>query len=238
MRSGAPLALLSAMPIRALLLDLDGTLIDSNDAHTDAWVEAFRQLGYTPDRAAVARAIGMGGDQLVAHLLDDEAEARDGDRLREASSAAFERIARRRRFRLFPGVEDLLVEAKRRDLRVAIATSASDEDLDLLAARSGVDLREHVHAVTNPAQVEESKPAPDVVQAALARLDLAPEEGVFVGDTQHDAVAARRAGVPFVGVTTGVWSEEAFRSAGAIAVYRDPAALLAALDDVLATAVA
>ncbi|MDX1419789.1 MAG: HAD family hydrolase [Rubricoccaceae bacterium] len=224
------------MSIRALLFDLDGTLVDTNDAHTDAWVEAFRRHGYAPDRSAVARAIGMGGDQLVAHVLDEAAEARDGDRLRDASSEAFEALARRRRFRLFPGVEDLLVEARRRGLRLAIATSASDDDLALTADRTGVDLREHVHVVTNASQVEESKPEPDVLQAALGRLDLAPEEAVFVGDTVHDAEAAARAGVPFVGVTTGVWSEEAFRDAGARAVYRDTAALLAALDEVLALA--
>jgi phosphoglycolate phosphatase-like HAD superfamily hydrolase len=221
------------MPIRALLFDLDGTLVDTNPAHTDSWVEAFRRCGYTPDREAIARAIGMGGDKLVPHLLGGEAEARDGDRLRDASSMAFGEIACHSRFRLFPGTEDLLVAAKRRGLRTAIATSASDDDLERIAERAGVDLREHVDAVTNASEVAESKPDPDVLQAVLNRLGLAPDEAVFVGDTAHDAEAARRAGVPFVGVTTGVWTEGEFRAAGARAVFRDPAALLAALDGVI-----
>ena len=220
------------MPLRALLFDLDGTLVDTNDAHTESWVEAFRRCGYPPDRERIARALGMGGDQLVPHLLGDAAEARDGDRLRATSSAAFTEIAGGRRFRLFPGTEDLLVAAKRRGLRVAIATSAKAHDLDLIAARTGVDLRDHVDAVTGASDVEESKPDPDVLQAALDRLDLAPEEAVFVGDTVHDAEAARRAGVPFIGMTTGVWTEAELREAGARAVYRDPAALLGALDEV------
>ncbi|HLT47310.1 MAG TPA: HAD family hydrolase [Rubricoccaceae bacterium] len=221
------------MSLRALLFDLDGTLVDTNDAHTDSWVEAFRRCGYAPDRHAIARAIGMGGDQLVAHLLGEDAEARDGDRLRDASSAAFEAIARGRRFRLFPGTEDLLVAARRRGLRTAIATSAKQRDLVLIAERAGVDLREAVDAVTNASDVDESKPDPDVLHAVLDRLGLAPGEAVFVGDTAHDAEAARRAGVPFVGVTTGVWTEDELRAAGARAVFRDPAALLAGLDGVL-----
>src|SRR5690606_6229368 len=109
----------------------------------------------------------------------------------------------------------------------------SEDDLALIAERAGVDLRDHVDAVTNASEVEESKPDPDVLEAVLDTLDLAPDEALFVGDTVHDAEAARRASVPFVGVTTGVWTEGELREAGARAVFRGPAALPAGLDGLL-----
>lgn len=219
--------------LRALLLDLDGTLADSNDLHTDALAEAFAALGYDVERDAVAAQIGKGGDKLVADLLGDDAEARHGDELRERAADAFERRVRERGVALFPGALALIEAAKARGLGVAIATSSSEDDLGTLFDAAGTDLREHVDAVTTKSDVDASKPEADVVHAALEKLGVEPGEAVLVGDTRYDFEAAGRAGVAGIGMATWVYDADALRRAGAAVVYADVADLHAHLDAAL-----
>ena len=222
------------MAIRALLLDLDGTLVDTNTAHTEAWVQAFSSCGYTPNRDQVARAIGMGGDLLVSDVLDEEAEARDGEELREARARAFAEIALSRSLRLFPGTDALLQAAETQGVQVALATSASEEDLERIFSSVGQDLRTRMDVVTTASDVEESKPAPDMLQAVLRKLGKQPTEALFVGDTIYDAEAASKAGVPFAGVATWVWDAEALQEKGALVVYPTVAELSSDLEKTLA----
>ncbi len=218
------------MPLRALLLDLDGTLVDTNDTHTDAWMLAFEEGGYDVAREAVARAIGMGGDKLVAHLLGDGAEAEHGDALRGRSGEHFAHLAKQRGFRFFDGAEALLEAARERGLATAICTSASKDDLDVIFDHAPADLRERTDLVTSASDVDDSKPDPDVLQAALGNLGLGAAEAVFVGDTVYDGEAAKRTGVAFLGVATWVWTEGDLRHAGARSVYAAPAAVADDLD--------
>ena len=221
----------------ALIFDLDGTLVDSNELHTQSWVRGFARHGYKVGADRVRTEIGKGGDNLVPSVLGPDAEARDGEALREAVSEEYPKLVAERGVRMFDGVVELLAELKRRGIRTAIATSSAEDHLSATLERAGVDLREHVDAHVNKDDVENSKPDPDVVLAAVAKLGLTPAECAMVGDTPYDAIAARRAGVVTLGVTCGgIFDAPRLIAGGARRVWRDPAQLLAELDDVLHTA--
>lgn len=223
--------------LTALIFDLDGTLVDTNELHVESWVRAFSQCGYRIDADRIRPEMGKGGDNLVPAVLGRDADARDGDRLRDASAREYPRLARERGVRVLDGAVALLAEARRRGLRTALATSSGDDHLAATFAAAGVDLRTHVDAVVMKDDVARSKPQPDVVLAALARLDLSPAECALVGDTPHDAEAAKRAGVVTLGVECGGLNDApALVRAGARRVYAGPADLLARLDEALGAA--
>jgi membrane protein len=208
--------------IRAVLFDIDGTLIDSNELHVDAWVQAFGEHGHAPGAPAIRQQIGKGADNLVPTLIPGA-----GDAEVEALSAAHGRLFKQLflpRARAFPHARDLLARAHGAGLRVVLASSASREEadhyLDLLDARS------LVHAATSIDDVETSKPAPDIFAVALRKAGVSPEEAVAVGDAPWDAEAAGRAGIALVAVLSGGFEEAELRRAGAAAVYRDAADLL------------
>jgi len=222
--------------LSALIFDIDGTLVDSNPAHVEAWARAFERHGYKvlPDRIEVE--IGKGGDKLVPDVLGDEAEARDGESLREAQTEEFLRIARSRRLRAFPGVRELVADLRKRGIRTALATSSGAEHLQGLAASSGLDLAHLTDELVNADDIDESKPAPDVVLAATAKLDLSPAECAIIGDTPYDAESARAAGVAALGVLSGGNDESVLRRAGARGVWAHIAAIHADLEGALACA--
>jgi HAD superfamily hydrolase (TIGR01549 family) len=223
------------MTLRAILLDLDGTLVDTNAHHTEAHRRAMEACGYSVDAERIARAVGMGGDKLVPELIGDEGERAHGDAIRSRAGELFTEVfAREHRFELFPAVEALIEDLRQRGMRLAIATSSDEGFLDAIFRSAGTDLRPRVHAVTTKSDVDESKPSADVVLAALDALGVAPEEALLVGDTIYDFHAASRAGVAGIGVATWVWSEDELVAAGASGAYASPAALLADLDRVLA----
>ncbi|CAN5583244.1 HAD family hydrolase [soil metagenome] len=219
--------------MKAWIFDLDGTLVDTNETHAQGWFQAFADLGYDVSIEDVRDLIGMGGDKLVAAAVGDDAEEKDGDALRERSTEHFQSTARESRFDLFPDVVRLIGAVRDRGFKTAIATSADEEDLELILERAGIDLTAMVDVVTTASMVEESKPADDVIQAAAERLGVDPSECFMVGDTAYDAEAAGRAGARSIGVTTWVHDAERLRNAGADQVYDDPASLLAHLENVL-----
>ncbi|MBJ7520434.1 MAG: HAD family hydrolase [Solirubrobacteraceae bacterium] len=208
----------------AAIVDIDGTLIDTNYQHTLAWQRAFSAHGHEVPAWRVHRAIGMGGDQLVGHLIGAEHDARDGDAIRDDEAAAYARLIDE--VRPLPGARDLLVALRDRDLTVVLASSAKadevDHYLDLL------DARDVVHAWTTSADVERTKPEPDLVDAALEQAGT--RDAVMVGDTVWDVRAAARAGIPTITLLSGGFGEDELRAAGAAAVHDDPAALLEVLD--------
>jgi beta-phosphoglucomutase-like phosphatase (HAD superfamily)/tRNA(Arg) A34 adenosine deaminase TadA len=190
----------------ALIFDLDGTLVDTNELHTQSWVRGFARHGYKVDADRIRTEIGKGGDNLVPSVLGPAGEARDGEALREAVSEEYPKLVAERGVRLFDGVVELLAELKRRGIRTAIATSSAEDHLSATLERAGVDLREHVDAYVNKDDVENSKPDPDIVLAAVR-------------------------------VTSGgIFDAPRLIAGGARRVWRDPAQLLAELDDVLRTA--
>ena len=210
------------MRVAAVLLDIDGTLLDSNDAHARAWVETGEELGYAIRFDAVRPLIGMGGDKVLPMLTGLAEESAEGQRVLARRGQIF-RERHLASCEPFPGVQDLLARMGRDGLELVIATSASGDDLKALVERAGIgDL---IDGATHADEAEESKPDPDIVHAALKRAGEPADRAVMIGDTPYDVEAARNAGVRIIAVRCGGWWNDADLS-GADAVYDDPAAIL------------
>jgi HAD superfamily hydrolase (TIGR01509 family) len=208
----------------AVLLDIDGTLVDSNFLHVHAWTLAFAEAGHPVDAWRIHRRIGMGSGRLLDELLGDDAD-RLADDVKERHAVRYAELADQ--LRPFAGARDLLRTLADRGLRVVLSTSAAPEEVEKLRAVLDVD---DVVQVTGAEDVEEAKPEPDLVQAALELAGVPAERAVFVGDSVWDVEAAGRAGVVCVGVLSGGTSEAELRDAGAATVVEDAAALLRGLD--------
>jgi HAD superfamily hydrolase (TIGR01509 family) len=203
-------------PVRAVLLDVDGTLVDSNDAHAAAWVAAIASQGYDVSPADVRDAIGKGGDKLLCELVGVSDESPEGEAISRERMAIFAK-QHLPRLRAIPGARQLVERILGAGLRVAVASSAKEDELDGLLRIAGVeDLIPHR---TSSDDAEHSKPDPDIVHAALRTLGVDAESAVLVGDTPYDVIAARTAGVRAIGVRSGGWSRRDL--AGAVEVYRD-----------------
>jgi HAD superfamily hydrolase (TIGR01509 family) len=213
-----------------MIFDIDGTLVDTNPAHVEAWRRAFRRLGYDVSQERIEVEIGKGGDKLVPSVLGDEAEAVSGEDLRKAQKKEFLSIARQERFRIFPGVPEIFDALRARGIRTAVATSSDENHLKATLDSAELDLTRLVDVVVTKSAADASKPDPDVIETALERLGFAPAECPMVGDTVYDAQASRAAGVPFLGVLTGGTSASDLLQAGAVGVWPDIAHLLADLD--------
>jgi HAD superfamily hydrolase (TIGR01509 family) len=208
------------------ILDIDGTLVDTNYQHTLAWYRAFRHHEIVLPIWRIHRHIGMGGDQLVAALTDDQTERDHGDAIRVTESELYRELIGE--VETMASSRELIAELKNRDHTVILASSAKDWEvehyLELLGARALAD------AWTTSADVEATKPDPDLVHAALDRAgDADPEDAVMIGDTPWDVRAAGAAGVRTLAVLTGGFSEGELTEAGAMAVFESVAALCAGL---------
>jgi HAD superfamily hydrolase (TIGR01509 family) len=211
---------------KAVLFDIDGTLTDTNYLHVDAWLRACADVGHPVDAWRVHRAIGMDSSKLLETLLDDDAE-RLGDAVKERHAEHY--AAQRSRMRRFAGSQELLHELAERGLQVVLATSAPQEEFDMII--EVLDPGDAVSEVTTAEDVETAKPAPDVVQVALKKAGVSADEAVMVGDAAWDSESCVRAGVRCIGVLSGGYGASELRDAGAIEVYDDVAALLAGLDE-------
>jgi HAD superfamily hydrolase (TIGR01509 family) len=211
--------------LTAVLFDVDGTLVDSNYLHAVCWWEAFRQAGHDMPMARIHRAIGMGSDQLLDALLPADRDRGGDDRMRAAHGALYATYWSRQR--PLPGAAELLRACKKRGLRVILASSA--EKREFAALRAVLHADDAIDGATSSADVERSKPAPDLVRIALDKARVQPEAAVFVGDTVWDVQACGKAGVPCIGLLSGGISRGELLDAGAAEVYEGPAELLAAL---------
>lgn len=209
-----------------VLFDVDGTLVDTTYLHTVVWWEALRQFDHDVSMARIHRGIGMGADVILDHLLGEDRNRDDDDALAEAHSALYG--AWWERLRPLPGATDLLRACAKRGLAVVLASSAAERELGVL--RRVLDTDEVITAATSSSDAEQSKPAPDILQAALDQSGVDPHRAVFVGDAVWDVQAAAKLDIPCIGLACGGTSAAELRDAGAVAVYDDPAALLAALD--------
>jgi HAD superfamily hydrolase (TIGR01509 family) len=212
----------------AVILDIDGTLLRSNDAHAEAFVRAGREQGHEVEFDQVRWLIGMGSDKLVPRVFGFEADSAEGRALQERKGEIF-------REELLPGLEptpgarELLVRLREEGLTLTVATSAAQDELKGLLDRAGIaDLLEE-RKTTSASEVEETKPDPDVVEAALQKAGCPAEAAVMIGDTPFDVESATRAGVRILAVRTGGWEDAAL--VGALAIFDDPADLLAHLDE-------
>ena len=227
---------MSLMALDGIILDLDGTLIDSNGANVLAWRLAFERFGYKVADDRIFSHIGKGGDHFVADVLGEEADAKNGDSLRKAQPEEFAKIARAQGLRVFPGVRELLQTLRSRGLKIALATSGSKTQLATNEECSGLKISEMVDETVNADDIKSSKPSPDLVSAAVKKLKLSPAQCAMIGDTPFDAESAKRAGVVCLGVTCGGHSPETLRTAGAREVWKDPADLYAHLEEALQAA--
>jgi HAD superfamily hydrolase (TIGR01549 family) len=213
---------------RIAVLDVDGTLVDTNYQHALAWYRAFRSLGETFPVWRIHRLIGMGGDQLVAALGGEELEKRIGDEVRQRWVEEFDPMLPE--IAVLPGARKLLVAIRDRGHRLVLASSGKpkhvDHSLDLLDAR---DLAE---AWTTSEDVEATKPAPDLLQVALKKLgEPSDAPSVVVGDSVYDVEAAKNAGMPAIVVRSGGFGDDELRDAGAVGIVDTPGDLADELGD-------
>lgn len=208
--------------LHGCLLDVDGTLIDSNDAHARSWVDVLQENDFDVTYAQIRALIGMGGDKLVRAVTGLDVEHGRG---KELASRRTDRFRREYLPSLCatPGARELVARMKADDLRLVIATSAREQELNALLEQAG--LSELIRRRTTSDDAEESKPDPDIVHAALRRGELDPRSTIMLGDTPYDVEAAERAGVRTIALRCGGWwADDAL--GGAAAIYDHPAELV------------
>lgn len=219
--------------IKAVLFDVDGTLIDSNDFHAEAWQRAIAKFGGDVPIERIRGQIGKGGDNLLPALLPQELLDRHGEALEDYRAELFEREYLDR-IRPFPCVRELFEAIAARGLRIVLASSGTEEEvahhLELIGC---TDL---VGASTSKDDVAHSKPCPDIFEAALAKNEgVAPNEALVVGDSPYDMLAARKVGLRRIGLLCGGFPADQLRTSGAEQLFDDPRDLLARLDESLLT---
>lgn len=215
---------------KAAIFDVDGTLLDSVDLHALAWHEAMVKFGHDVSFVQARGQIGKGGDKLIPHFLSAEAQQDHAKELEEWRGKRFKSQYLPLK-RPFSAVPDLLGRVRDAGLRIAVASSAKKDELDkyLDIAR----ITDLVDVTTSSNDVEEFKPAPDIFEVVLKKLDLGAGEAIAIGDTPYDAEAACKAGIATVGVLSGGFTEVSLRQAGCVQVYPGPATLLACFGDSL-----
>ncbi len=211
--------------VKAIIFDVDGTLVDSVDMHAQAWQDAFADFGHEIAFQAIREQIGKGGDQLMPVFLSpDEIEA-VGERLQKHRGGIL-KTKYLDRIEAFPKVRALFQKLRSDGKQIALASSAKDDELEHYKRVAGID--DLIDTQTSSDDAERSKPHPDIFHAAMERLSGVPAgDALVVGDTPYDAEAAGKAGLRTVGLLCGGFPEESLRNAGCIAIYRDPADLLA-----------
>lgn len=214
--------------VKAVIFDVDGTLVDSVDLHARAWVAAFEHFGKRFDFESVRSQIGKGGDQLMPVFLSKEELDEFGEELEKYRGELFKREYLPL-VKGFPAVRELFQRVKQEGLRIALASSAKGEELQ--AYKKLARIEDLVEEETSADDAEKSKPHPDIFEAALGRLeDVRPDEAFVVGDTPYDAEAANKAGLQTIGLLSGGFPEEDLRAAGCVRIYKDPSDLLANYD--------
>jgi HAD superfamily hydrolase (TIGR01509 family) len=209
--------------IRCVLLDVDGTLVLSNDAHAHSWVEAFARHGYEITFEQVRPLIGMGGDKLIPRLFPEL--SKDSDPGKKISELRTELVINKYvpDLKPAPGSRELVQHFISQGLRLLAASSAKKQEAQALLKVARVD--DILTEMTTSDDADQSKPDPDIVHAALDKINMPAEQVLMIGDTPYDVEAAGRAGIGLVAVRCGGWDEPDLH--GALAIYEDPADLLA-----------
>jgi HAD superfamily hydrolase (TIGR01549 family) len=210
--------------IKAVIFDIDGTLVDSVDLHARAWQEAFRHFGKEIPYERVRHQIGKGGDQLMPVFFSRDELDRFGEEMEKYRGELFKRDYLPK-VRAFPRVRELFLKIKDDGLRLALASSAKGDELKTY--KKIADIEDLVEEETSADDADKSKPHPDIFEAALERLgDVEPAEAVVVGDTPYDAEAAGKLNLRTIGVLCGGFPEGELRAAGCVQIFKGPADLL------------
>jgi len=207
--------------IHGVILDIDGTLVNSNDATANAWVEAMKDYGYDVPFEKIRPLIGMGGDRVLPETIGVEKESHIGKQI----STRRKQIYKDRylpTLQAFPGAKALLQEMRKHGLKLAVATSAEEDEAKALLKIVGAE--DLIDVQTTAYDVKSSKPSPDMIHVTLERIGYSPDEVVMLADTAYDIEAAKNAGVVTIALRCGGWKDTDL--AGAIAIYNDPADLL------------
>lgn len=207
--------------IRALLFDLDGTLVDTNPMHVEAWFGALLDAGRDVPRARIEEQIGKGGDNLLPALIGAELAREAGPLITRARQQRFHELVGARGVSFLRGAHGVLIEAKAYRYRTAIVTSASADDVGCIGRALGVDLANLVDVVVTGDTVDQTKPAPDLVTRGCEALHLPPGRCVVVGDSVFDGMSANRAGAMFMGVRSGYASRTQLADAGARVILKN-----------------
>jgi HAD superfamily hydrolase (TIGR01549 family) len=214
--------------LKAIIFDIDGTLVDSVDLHARAWQESFRHFGREVEFEKVRHQIGKGGDQLMPVFFSEAELERFGEEMEKYRGELFKREYLSQ-VRPFPQVRELFERIKADDKRIALASSAKKEELKVY--KELAHITDLVEEETSADDAEKSKPHPDIFEAALAALgDVEADEAIVIGDTPYDAEAAGKIKIRSIGVLCGGFPEAELRAAGCTDIYRDPADLLARYD--------
>lgn len=208
---------------KAVIFDLDGTLVDSNELHVEAWDRAFRKFGKQFPRERLRSQIGKGSDQYLPEFLTPDEMTRIGKELDEYRSELFKKEMLPL-VRPFPKVRDLFLRTRADKKKIALASSGKGEEVE--AYTKICDITDLVDVQVTSDDADSSKPAPDIFEASLKKLKVEPAEAICVGDTRFDAESAAKAGIAALGLLCGGTPEAQLREAGMIAIYQDPAGLL------------
>ncbi len=208
--------------IKGVIFDIDGTLVDSNDAHAQSWVDTFAEAGYDVPFDVVRPLIGMGGDKLLPKTIGKSRDSEEGKKLVKRRSEIF-----RERYlphlRPLKGARDLVLRVRSDGLKAVVATSAKEEELKGLLKAAQVDDLMEEEATASDA--DRSKPDPDIVHAAIEQSGVSSEYLVMIGDTPYDIEAASKAHVRTIAFRSGGWKDDALK--GAVEIYNGPDDLLA-----------
>jgi HAD superfamily hydrolase (TIGR01549 family) len=214
--------------IKAVIFDIDGTIVDSVDLHTKAWKVAFEKFGKEISFVAIRRHIGKGADQLLPVFFSREELDQFGEELDRYRSELFKREYLPK-VKAFPQVRELFERIKQDGKQIALASSAKEDELKEYKKIAQID--DLIESETSSEEVEKSKPYPDIFAATLEQLgNIAPDQVIAIGDTPYDAQAAGKINVRVIGLLCGSWNEGQLRQAGCVAIYREPADLLAHYD--------
>lgn len=205
--------------IKAVIFDIDGTLIDSNDAHAESFVKAFEKFGKEVPFEEIKCLIGMGADEILEKYLSKSEIEDFGEKLTEYRKQVFLKDFMPK-LKTFPNIRELMEKLKSDGKKIVLASSASEEELK--AYRDILKISDLLEEETSADDVEDAKPAPDIFQAALRKLkNIDKNEAIVIGDTPYDVAAARKADLKMIGVTSGGWSKEEMLKKGSEQVYKD-----------------
>ena len=210
--------------IKAIIFDLDGTLVDSVEYHAEAWVKAFKEYGYDFSHETLSQQIGKGSEFIVGDLLSsEEAEKLHSDIAQYRKQYYQDNLLEK--VRPFPKVKELFEAIKADGIRIVLASSARKETIEHY--KQLLEIEDLIEGATSTDEVEKSKPEPDIFRTALDKLDgVSADEVIVVGDSPYDAIAAKKIDITTIGLLGGGFSEDTLKEAGCVAIYKDPADLL------------
>lgn len=210
-----------------LLTDIDGTLVDSNTLHAEAWRRTFEHFGIQIGMDEAWRQIGKGADQLIPKFVPRGDRKRLEEPIKEFRKQIFHRDYMQR-IVAFSHARELLIRVREAGMKIALATSSDAEDLPVYAKIIGME--DLIDEASTSGDAKASKPDPDIFAAALKKIGMKPKQAVALGDTPWDAKAAGKLGIPVIGVTCGGWKRDDLLDAGCVEVWQDPADLLLHFD--------